>query len=60
VILHLRSDELEAIPRPILAYGLIDTVEDARACLEVADAIVVRPALAAKLAARLVGADASR
>jgi glycerol-3-phosphate responsive antiterminator len=60
VILHLRADELAAIPRPILAYGLIDSVEDARACLEVADAIVVRPALAAKLAASLVGADTRR
>ena len=36
----------------------IDTVEDARACLAVADAIVVRPGLAAKLAAELVGAGA--
>jgi glycerol-3-phosphate responsive antiterminator len=51
VILHLRDDELEQIPRPILAYGLIDDVDDARACLAVADAIVVRPGLAAKLAA---------
>ena len=58
VILHLREDELSAIPRPILAYGLIDTVEDARACLAVADAIVIRPGLAAKLAAELVGAGA--
>jgi len=60
VILHLREDELSAIPRPILAYGLIDEVEDARACLAVADAIVVRPGLAAKLAAELVGAGAAR
>jgi glycerol-3-phosphate responsive antiterminator len=60
VILHLREDELAAIPRPILAYGLIDSIEDARACLDVADAIVVRPALAAKLAASLVGADMHR
>jgi glycerol-3-phosphate responsive antiterminator len=59
VILHLREDELTAIPRPILAYGLIDTVEDARACLAVAEAIVVRPGLAAKLAAELVGAGAT-
>jgi glycerol-3-phosphate responsive antiterminator len=58
VILHLREDELAAIPRPIVAYGLIDAVEDARACLAVADAIVVRPVLAAKLAAELVGAAA--
>lgn len=60
VILHLRDDELAAIPRPILAYGLIDDVEDARACLAVADAIVVRPGLAAKLAAELEGAGAHR
>jgi len=60
VILHLRDDELAAIPRPILAYGLIDDVEDARACLGVADAIVVRPGLAAKLAAELEGAGAQR
>jgi glycerol-3-phosphate responsive antiterminator len=60
VILHLRDDELAAIPRPILAYGLIDDIEGARACLAVADAIVVRPGLAAKLAAELVGADAGR
>jgi glycerol-3-phosphate responsive antiterminator len=58
VILHLRDDELAAIPRPILAYGDMDPVEDARACLAVADAIVVRPGLAARLAADLVGAEA--
>jgi glycerol-3-phosphate responsive antiterminator len=60
VILHLLDDELAAIPRPILAYGLIDTVEDARACLSVADAIVVRPALAAKLAAEMIEVEALR
>jgi glycerol-3-phosphate responsive antiterminator len=60
VILHLRDDELAAIPRPILAYGLIDDVEGARACLAVADAIVVRPGLAAKLAAELEGAGVRR
>jgi glycerol-3-phosphate responsive antiterminator len=60
VILHLRDDELAAIPRPILAYGLIDDVEGARACLAVADAIVVRPGLAAKLAAQLEGAGVRR
>jgi glycerol-3-phosphate responsive antiterminator len=58
VILHLRDDELAAIPRPILAYGLIDDVDAARACLAVADAIVVRPGLAAKLAAELIEAPA--
>ena len=53
VIVHLRSDELADLPRPIVAYGLIDDVEDARACMALADAIVVRPTIAAKLAAEL-------
>jgi glycerol-3-phosphate responsive antiterminator len=52
VIVHLRPDELSDLPRPIVAYGLIEDVDDARACLALADAIVVQPALAAKLAAR--------
>lgn len=51
VALHLRPDELAALPRPLLAYGLLDEVEDAEACLGIADAIVVRPVLAARLAA---------
>ena len=51
VIAHLRPDELARIPRPVVAYGLIDDVDDARACAALADAIVVRPVVAAKLAA---------
>jgi glycerol-3-phosphate responsive antiterminator len=51
VIAHLRADELARLPRPILAYGLIDAVEDARVCQALADGIVVRPSIAAKLAA---------
>jgi glycerol-3-phosphate responsive antiterminator len=51
VIAHLRPDELARIPRPVVAYGLIDDVDDARTCAALADAIVVRPAVAAKLAA---------
>ena len=53
VITHLRPDELAQLPRPLLAYGLIDGVEAAEVCLALADAIVVRPALAARLAAQL-------
>jgi glycerol-3-phosphate responsive antiterminator len=52
VIVHLRSDELADLPRPIVAYGLIDDMDDLRACQEFADAIVIRPALAARLAAQ--------
>ena len=51
VITHLRPDELALLPRPLLAYGLIDEILDAQACLALADAIVVRPVLAARLAA---------
>jgi glycerol-3-phosphate responsive antiterminator len=51
VIVHLRAEELARVPRPVVAYGLIENVEDARACARLADAIVVRPSVAAKLAA---------
>ena len=51
VILHLQPEELARLPRPVVAYGLIEDVADARACCGFADAIVVRPAVAAKLAA---------
>jgi glycerol-3-phosphate responsive antiterminator len=53
VIVHLRPDELAGLPPPVVAYGLIEDEADARACLELADAIVIRPSLAARLAARL-------
>jgi hypothetical protein len=52
VIVHLRPDELAELPRPVVAYGLIDDLDDALACQPLADALVVRPTLAAKLAAR--------
>lgn len=51
VILHLRPTELADLPRPIVAYGLIDGLADAEACARLADAIIVRPVIAAKLAA---------
>lgn len=51
VVSYLRPDELALLPRPLLAYGLIDEVEDAAACLAIVDAIVVRPVLATRLSA---------
>jgi glycerol-3-phosphate responsive antiterminator len=54
VIVHLRPDELASVPRPLVAYGLIETVDDARACAALADAIVVGPSVAAKLAASAI------
>jgi glycerol-3-phosphate responsive antiterminator len=53
VIAHLSDSELRAIPRPLLAYGLIHDVDDARTCLALADAIALRPAAAARYSARL-------
>jgi glycerol-3-phosphate responsive antiterminator len=49
VLAHMLPAELDALQRPVVAYGLLGTAADARACLERADAIVVLPALAAEL-----------
>lgn len=47
VLPHLGADELALLPRPILAYGLIDRPVDIAACLRCSDAIVLsRGALA--------------
>lgn len=51
VLPHLRPRELAALPRPLLAYGLIASPEAARAVMGLADGIVVRPAVAAAMAA---------
>lgn len=51
VLLHLRPDELDGIPRPIVAHGFIDAIDQAAECAAIADAIVVRPGLAARIAA---------
>lgn len=51
VVAHLRPDELARLSRPIVAYGLIDSVENAQRCQAVVDGIVVRPVIAARLAA---------
>lgn len=50
VIVHLRPDEVARMPSPVVAYGFIDSVEDALSCSRLADAIVLRPAVAARLA----------
>jgi glycerol-3-phosphate responsive antiterminator len=51
VIVHLRPDEVAAMPQPVVAYGFIESVEDAAACSRLAQSIVVRPGVAARLAA---------
>jgi glycerol-3-phosphate responsive antiterminator len=50
VIVHLRPQEVEALPHPVVAYGFIDTVDDALTCSRLAHSIVVRPTVAAQLA----------
>lgn len=55
VIPHLRSDELAILPRPLVGHGLIVRPTDALACLERADAIVVR-----RDAARFLGMSLRR
>ncbi len=42
VLPRLRGDELAILPRPLVAHGLIVRPSDAIACLDRADAIVVR------------------
>lgn len=51
VIVHLRPEEVARMPHPVVAYGFIDSVEDAIACARLAQTIVVRPAVAGQLAA---------
>jgi glycerol-3-phosphate responsive antiterminator len=50
VLHHMLPSEVAQLVRPLVAYGLIDTAPDALATLAVADAIVVRPAVAMALA----------
>ena len=53
VIPRLRVDELAILPRPLVGHGLIVHPADALACLERADAIVVRRDAARYLAMSL-------
>ena len=41
VLPHLGADELALLPRPILAYGLLDRPADIVACMRCADSIVL-------------------
>jgi glycerol-3-phosphate responsive antiterminator len=55
VIVHLRPEEVGRMPHPVVADGVIDSVGDAAACARLAHTIVVRPAIAAQLAAAAEG-----
>ena len=52
VLPHLPEATLESLPKPLVAYGLIETPADLAACLAVADSAVVRPELFGVLAQR--------
>lgn len=53
VLARMRPDELAALPRPIVAWGLIGDVDDALETLGLADAIVLASQTAWGLAATL-------
>lgn len=53
VLMHMNRSELEQLPRPVLAYGLIGRVAEARTCLGLADAIAISAPVAAALSASL-------
>jgi len=50
VLVHMLPSELALLVKPVVAYGLINTAADARACLQHADAVVVHAAVATQLA----------
>jgi hypothetical protein len=47
----MHPSEVDILPRPILAYGLVTDPADVLACLELADGVVLRVDAAACLAA---------
>ena len=49
VLPHLAVNELAMLPRPILAYGLIDRPSDVSACLQRADSIALSRAAMARI-----------
>ncbi len=50
VLQHMLPSEVSMLVRPLVAYGLISTPLDAARTLELADAVVVNPAVAAAIA----------
>jgi glycerol-3-phosphate responsive antiterminator len=56
VLSHLTAADLERLPRPLIADGLIDAPDRARRLLTVADSVVVSPDCALGLAAGMAQA----
>ena len=55
VITHMLPEDLDSLPRPVVAYGLIAPAEIAAALLARAEAVVVSPTTAARLPWGLLG-----
>ncbi|MGO9205187.1 MAG: glycerol-3-phosphate responsive antiterminator [Candidatus Limnocylindrales bacterium] len=55
VLTHMLPEDLDSLPRPVVAYGLIATAEIAAALLARAEAVVVSPTTAARLPWGLLG-----
>ena len=51
VLPHLEPGEVSMLPRPILAYGLLEAPVDIAACLAIADSVVLRRSAIEGLAA---------
>lgn len=51
VLPHLEPEEVSALPRPLLAYGLLEAPADIAACLAIADSVVLRRSAIEGLAA---------
>jgi glycerol-3-phosphate responsive antiterminator len=51
VLCHMRASERAALRRPVIGYGLLTDADDVIACLDVADAVVVRQDVADQLPA---------
>jgi hypothetical protein len=56
VLPHLSEARRASLPRPLVAYGLLETAEQAYPCLGLADAVVVRHDLVAAVALRIANA----
>ena len=61
VLPHLEPGEVSLLPRPLLAYGLLEAPADIATCLAIADSVVLRrPAIEGLAASHHDGQDADR
>ncbi len=60
VLPHLAPEDRARLPRPLVAYGLISTVDMARTVLALADSLIVRAGLAGALLDDLAGGRGGR